>query len=141
MSYDIVNMKGQEKRDLLIQVITWTDLTVLLSGHQRPLHNNQKLLLHVLCCSPRPRNWIKHLHQDSMVVTNTTEQFFRAIILRQEQVIFQFRDDVYFILDQHDQLNFYSDTHISLKQQNVGTHVTPRHIISIPSQPVKTDIT
>ena len=128
MSYDIVYMKGQEKRDLLIQVITWTDLTVLLSGHQRPLHNNQTLLLHVLCCSPRPRNWIKHLHQDS------TEQFFRAIILWQEQVIFQFRDDVYYMLDQHDQLNFYSDTHKCISPKCGYTcHSTTYYLDSEPT--------
>jgi hypothetical protein len=53
-----------------------------------------------------------------------------------EQVNFQCDDDeVRFVLDQHAELDFYSDN--SLKQQSVGRHVAPlEHIILIPSQPV-----
>jgi hypothetical protein len=44
-------------------------------------------------------------------------------------------DEVCFVLDQHDELDFYSA--ISLKQQSAGRHVAPLgHIILIPSQPV-----
>jgi hypothetical protein len=45
-------------------------------------------------------------------------------------------NDVRFVLDQHAQLDFYSD--ISLKQQSVGRHVAAPlgHIIPIQSQPV-----
>ena len=42
-------------------------------------------------------------------------------------------DDVYFVLDQHAYLDFYSAS--SLKQHSTGGHVTPlRHIILILSQ-------
>ena len=44
-------------------------------------------------------------------------------------------DEVRFVLDQHDELDFYSAS--SLKQQSAGIHVAPLgHIILIPSQPV-----
>jgi hypothetical protein len=51
-----------------------------------------------------------------------------------EQVNFQWDDDeVYFVLDQHAEFDFYSAN--SLKQQSLGRHVAPlRHIILIPSQ-------
>ena len=53
-----------------------------------------------------------------------------------EQVNFQWDDDeVRFVLDQHIELDFYSDK--SLKQQSVYRHVAPLgHIILIQSQPV-----
>jgi hypothetical protein len=53
-----------------------------------------------------------------------------------EQVNFQWDDDeVCFVLDQHAEVDFYSDS--SLKQQFAGRHVTPLgHIILIPRQPV-----
>jgi hypothetical protein len=44
-------------------------------------------------------------------------------------------DDVRFVLDQHDFLDFYSAT--SLKHQSLGRHVTPLgHISLISSQPL-----
>jgi hypothetical protein len=44
-------------------------------------------------------------------------------------------DEVRFVLDQHAELDFYSDS--SLKQQSAGRHLAPHgHIILIPSQPV-----
>ena len=51
-----------------------------------------------------------------------------------EQVNFQWDDDeVRFALDQHAELDFYSDS--SLKQKAVDRHVTHfEHIILIPSQ-------
>jgi hypothetical protein len=60
---------------------------------------------------------------------------FSAISCR-EQVDFQWNDDeVRFVLDQHAELDFYSDS--SLKQQSRGRHVAPLgHIILITSQPV-----
>jgi hypothetical protein len=53
-----------------------------------------------------------------------------------EQVNFQSDDDeVRFVLDQHNWLDFYSAS--SLKQQSAGRYVGPRgHIILIPNQPV-----
>jgi hypothetical protein len=63
-----------------------------------------------------------------------TQQF--SAISWQEQVNFQWGDDeVFFVLDQHALLDFYSAR--SLKKQYVDKHVTPLgHIIPIPSQPV-----
>ena len=60
---------------------------------------------------------------------------FSAMLWR-EQINFQWDDyEVRFVLDQHAELDFYSDS--SLKQQSAGRHVTPLgHIILIPSQPV-----
>jgi hypothetical protein len=57
-------------------------------------------------------------------------------MLWREQINFQWDDyEVRFVLDQHAELDFYSDS--SLKQQSAGRHVTPLgHIILIPSQPV-----
>jgi len=53
----------------------------------------------------------------------------------QEQVNLQWDDEVCFVLDQHTELDFYSDG--SLKQQSVDRHVAPlRHIFLIPSKPV-----
>jgi hypothetical protein len=44
-------------------------------------------------------------------------------------------DEVYFVLDQHAELGFYSAS--SLKQQSVSRHVAPlRHNILIPRHPV-----
>ena len=44
-------------------------------------------------------------------------------------------DDVYYVLDQHTEFDFYSDS--SLKQQSAGRHVTPIvYIILIPSKSV-----
>ena len=53
-----------------------------------------------------------------------------------EQVNFQWDDDeVHFVIDQHAELDFYSDS--SMKQQSAGRHITPLgHIILIPSQPI-----
>jgi hypothetical protein len=53
-----------------------------------------------------------------------------------EQVNFQWDDDeVFFVLDQHAELDFYSAS--PLKQQSAGRHVAPLwHIILIPSQQV-----
>jgi hypothetical protein len=49
--------------------------------------------------------------------------------------MFQYNEQVSFVLDQHALLNFYSAG--SLKQQSMGRHVAPRgHIILIHSQPV-----
>ena len=43
--------------------------------------------------------------------------------------------EVRFVLDQHDELDFYSSS--SLKQQSAGGHVAPLgHIILIPRQQV-----
>ena len=59
------------------------------------------------------------------------------VISWREQVTFWWDDndtDVCFVLDQHAQLDYFSDG--SLKQQSVGRHVTPLgHIILILSQP------
>ena len=55
----------------------------------------------------------------------------------QEQVTFwcDYDDDVCFVLDQHTEQDFYSDS--SLKQQSAGRHVAPLgHIILILNQPV-----
>jgi hypothetical protein len=44
-------------------------------------------------------------------------------------------NDVYFVLDQHAQLDFYSAG--TLKQHSMGSHVASLgHIIMIPNQPV-----
>jgi hypothetical protein len=66
---------------------------------------------------------------------NANSAIFLAISWR-EQVNFQWDDDeVRFALDQHAELNFYSDN--SLKQQSTDRHVAPLgHIILISSQPV-----
>ena len=51
------------------------------------------------------------------------------------KLIFQWDDEVRFVLDQHAELDFYSAS--SLKQQSADRHVAPLgHIILIPSQPV-----
>jgi hypothetical protein len=65
----------------------------------------------------------------------TPIQQFSAISWR-EQVNFQSDDDeVRFVPDQHDGLDFSSAS--SLKQQSAGRHVAPLgHIFQIPSQPV-----
>ena len=51
---------------------------------------------------------------------------------------FQWKDDeVRFVLDQHAELDFYSATYSSLKQQSTEKHVSLLgHIILIASQPV-----
>jgi hypothetical protein len=65
----------------------------------------------------------------------TPIQQFSAISWR-EQVNFQWDyDEVRFVLDQHDGMDFYSAS--SLKQQSADRLVSPfGHIILIPSQPV-----
>ena len=51
-----------------------------------------------------------------------TQQF--SVILWREQVNFQWDDDeVHFVLDQHDEFDFYSSS--LLKQQSAGRHVAP----------------
>ena len=66
---------------------------------------------------------------------NANVAIFSAISWR-EPINFQWDDDeIRFVLDQHDELDFYSVS--SLKQQSVGRRVTLLgHIILIPSQPV-----
>jgi len=60
---------------------------------------------------------------------------FNAVsaIFQREQVNFQWDvGEVRFVLDQHPELEFYSDS--SLKQQSASRHVAPLgHIILIPS--------
>ena len=56
-------------------------------------------------------------------------------ILWREQVTFCWDGDARFVLDQHAELDFYSD--ISLNQQSAGSHVAPLgHNILIPNQAV-----
>ena len=44
-------------------------------------------------------------------------------------------DDVHFVLDQHDKMDFYSAS--LLKQQSLGRHIAPLgHVILIARQPV-----
>ena len=59
-----------------------------------------------------------------------------AISYRREQVIFnEMMIMSAFVLDQHDNIHFYSAR--SLKQYTTDIHVAPNgHIILIPSQPV-----
>ena len=66
----------------------------------------------------------------------TTSCTIHGKIWWQEQVNFQWNgDSVHFVLDQYDQLDFYSTS--SLKQQSAHRHVAPLgHIILIPSQTV-----
>jgi hypothetical protein len=68
---------------------------------------------------------------------NANSAFLSAISWR-EQVNFQWDDDeVRFVLDQDDELDFYSAS--LLKQQSTGKHAAPLgHIILIPNQPVFT---
>ena len=69
------------------------------------------------------------------LILNANSAIFLAISWR-EQVNFQWDDDeVLFVLDQHDWLDFYSAS--SLKQQTADRQVaTLGHIILILSQPV-----
>ena len=61
------------------------------------------------------------------------DKLFRYIMAR--QVIFWWDDVVFFVLDQHTELDF--DTARSLKQQSADRCVIPIwHIILIPSQSV-----
>ena len=58
-----------------------------------------------------------------------------CLTLIQQQVNFQWDDEVHFVLDQHTELDFYRA--YPQKQQSAGRHVAPLgHIILIPSQAV-----
>ena len=75
---------------------------------------------------------------DKIPITGVNE--WAIIISWQKQVRFSSDDDddVCFVLDQHDELKFYSHAS-SLKQQPLDRYVVPLgHIILIPSQPVFT---
>ena len=75
---------------------------------------------------------------DKIPITGMNE--WAIIISWQKQVRFSSDDDddVCFVLDQHDELKFYSHAS-SLKQQPLDRYVAPLgHIILIPSQPVFT---
>ena len=62
-------------------------------------------------------------------------RIFLSYIMGRRSYIWWDDDDVYFVLDQHTQLDFYSAS--SLKQHSVSRHVAPLwHIIVIQSQPV-----
>ena len=70
---------------------------------------------------------------------NTNSAIFQLYnVSWREQVNFQWDDDVFrFVLDQHAELDFYTCSASSLKQQSVDRHVAPLgHIILILSQPV-----
>ena len=57
-----------------------------------------------------------------------TQQFFSYIM-----VIFQYDDEVRFVLDQHALLDFYSASW--LKQQSADRHIAPLRHIKIDSEP------
>ena len=52
-----------------------------------------------------------------------SEQYFSHIMVRTSYILCDDDDDVYFVLDQHAELDIYSAS--SLKQQTVDRHVTP----------------
>ena len=84
-----------------------------------------QLLLFYLYMSVIP---IKYIY--TKVKFGVSEQF--SAISWQEQVILRWDDDdVYFVQDQHNVLDFYSVS--SLKQQSVSRHVTPHYLESEPT--------
>ena len=82
-------------------------------------------------------SWFEQLIKSDCLLFNANSAIFSYRISWQEQVSFQWDDDdkVYFVLEQHAELDFYSAS--SLKQQSTDKHVAPLgHIILIQSQQV-----
>jgi hypothetical protein len=80
--------------------------------------------------------WKKNILQSEWVIVVVRQYSNCSAISWRVQVKFQWEDDeIRYVLDQHNELDFYSAS--SLKQQSANRHVGPLgHIILIPSRSV-----
>ena len=75
------------------------------------------------------------LFSEGVIIVLMPNEKFLSYILGRTSYIWWDDDDVYFVLDQYTQLDFYSAS--SLKQHSVSRYVAPLwHIYVIQNQPV-----